>query len=92
MTKLEKAEAAMKQSLAHYTACDRATYAALRRLVATPKGRAFLTLRKSTRKAKSSLIAARAKELQAKAEEKHPERVFPWTRFKASDSPFSTGK
>ena len=92
MTKLQKAEAALEQAQAHYAAYRRATREARARLAATPKGKAFLTLRKSTRTAKASLLAAREKRMRAEREEKYGERVFPWTRFKASDSPFPVGK
>ena len=88
MTKLDKATAAMQNALAHYTAYVRATKEARARLAATPEGKTFLTLRKSTRTAKSSLILAREMRMRAELEEKNSEAVFHWTRFKASDSPY----
>jgi hypothetical protein len=84
MTKLEKATAAMQNALAHYTAYVRATKGARARLAATPEGKTFLTLRKSTRTAKAALISARGAEQVAL----RAEAVHPWTRFKASDSPY----
>ena len=88
MTKLQKAKAAMKQSLTHYAAYNRATRAARARLAATPEGKAFLILRKSTRTAKASLDFARQKVRRAGLEEKNGTTVYPWTRFKAADSPY----
>jgi hypothetical protein len=92
MTKLQKAEATLEQAQTHYAAYRRAAREARARLAATPEGKAFLTLRKSTRLAKAALLTAREKALQAEAEEKNGETVYPWTRFKASDSPFPMGK
>jgi hypothetical protein len=92
MTKLQKAEAALDRSQAHYTSYLHAARIARKRLAATPEGKAFLTLRKATHRAKYALLAARDKALQAEQEEKYGDRVTPWTRFKASDSPFPIGK
>jgi hypothetical protein len=91
MTKLEKAEAKVVKAQAHYGGHLRAAREARKRLAATPEGKAFLTLRKATHRAKYALLEAREKYLRAEAEEKHAETVYPWTRFKASDSPYRMG-
>jgi hypothetical protein len=92
MTKLQKAEAALEQAQTHYAAYRRAAREARARLAAMPEGKAFLTLRKAARLAKAALLTAREKRMRANLEEKNAGEVFPWTRFKASDSPFPVGK
>ena len=92
MTKLQKAEAAMEQARKHYAAYHRAAREARARLAATPEGKAFLTLRRSTRLAKATLLNAKYRAEKAATEERDGERLTPWTRFKASDSPFPMGE
>ena len=82
----------MEKSQAHYASYLRAARGARRRLAATPEGKAFLILRKATHRAKYALLTARDKVCRAEAEEVNPMKVYPWTRFKASDSPFPMGK
>jgi hypothetical protein len=89
---IQKAEAALEQAQTRYAAYQRAAREARARLAATPKGKAFLTLRKSTRLAKAALLTAREKRMRADQEEKNSTTVYPWTRFKAKDSPFPMGK